>query len=170
MQNNMRINKDKRVLAISLSTRGFGYTVLEGKDRLVDYGNKGSVGKFKNVLLLAAATKIVRRNTPDMLVLRDMTADGKNRSKRVKELHHQLIALTKKHKIKVAKISGKKVRMALLNDEWATKHEMALHLATLFPEELGSRLPPKRKPWAKEHSRMDMFDAVGLAVAFMVSA
>jgi hypothetical protein len=35
-----------------------------------------------------------------------------------------------------------------------------------FPDELSTRLPPKRKPWKSEDSRMDIFDAVALAVVF----
>jgi hypothetical protein len=34
------------------------------------------------------------------------------------------------------------------------------------PEELASRMPPKRKLWKSEDGRMDIFDAVALAVAF----
>jgi hypothetical protein len=43
---------------------------------------------------------------------------------------------------------------------------MAEMLATQFPDELASRLPPKRKPWKSEDSRMDIFDAMALAVVF----
>jgi hypothetical protein len=35
----------------------------------------------------------------------------------------------------------------------------------MFPDELASCLPPKRKLHKSEDSRMDMFDAVGLAIA-----
>ena len=47
--------------------------------------------------------------------------------------------------------------------QWQALAEM---LAGKFPEELASRLPPKRRPWMSEDPRMDIFDAVGLAVAF----
>jgi hypothetical protein len=39
-------------------------------------------------------------------------------------------------------------------------------IAKRFPEELGSRLPPERKPWMSEDSRMNIFDAVALALVF----
>ena len=162
----MQINQTQRALAISLSSRGFGYAVLEGNNRLVDYGNKGYYQRFKNVWLLATAERIVKRNAPDVLVLQDITAKDKNRSDRVKELHRQLIALAKKQGIKMVKVSGKRVRLSLLNNEQATKHEIALHLATLFPDELGSRVPPKRQAWMNVHPRMDTFEAVGLVTAF----
>jgi hypothetical protein len=43
---------------------------------------------------------------------------------------------------------------------------MADKLAKQFPIELAGKLPPKRRPWENEDGRMDMFDAVGLAVVF----
>ena len=43
---------------------------------------------------------------------------------------------------------------------------MAEMIAMQFPDELASRLPPKRKPWKSEDARMDIFDAVALAVVF----
>ena len=41
---------------------------------------------------------------------------------------------------------------------------MAELLVMQFPDELASRLPPKRKTWESEDGRMDIFDAVALAV------
>jgi hypothetical protein len=43
-------------------------------------------------------------------------------------------------------------------------------LATRFPEELAPRLPPKRKPWISEDYRMDIFDAVALAIVLITKA
>lgn len=163
----MQTNQSKRVLAISLSSRGFGYACLEGRSRLVDYGSKAFYERFKNVWLLGKAAKLVQRNAPDILVLQDISAKDKARSKRVRELHRQLMALSKEQGIKMVKRSGKQVRLALLNDEQATKHELATHVAAVFPDELGSRLPPKRRSYDNEHPRMDYFDAAGLAVAFI---
>jgi hypothetical protein len=33
-------SKHSRILAVSLSSHGFGYAVLEGVETLIDYGNK----------------------------------------------------------------------------------------------------------------------------------
>jgi len=49
-------------------------------------------------------------------------------------------------------------------DGQGTKHALAEILAARFPEELGCRLPPKRRPWMSEDYRMDIFDAVALAL------
>jgi hypothetical protein len=43
---------------------------------------------------------------------------------------------------------------------------MAEQIGKLFPDQLASKVPPKRKLWKSELSRMDIFDAVGLAVVF----
>jgi len=45
---------------------------------------------------------------------------------------------------------------------------MAERLAKQFPDDLASRLPPKRRLWENEDARMDIFDAVGLVSYFTV--
>jgi hypothetical protein len=56
--------------------------------------------------------------------------------------------------------------MSLLGDVKGTKHEMAEMLAQKYSVELAGKLPPKRRPWENQDGRMDMFDAVGLAMVF----
>jgi hypothetical protein len=57
----------------------------------------------------------------------------------------------------------------LLGDAKGTKHEMAELLAQKYPVQLAGKLPRKRRAWQNEDGRMDMFDAVGLAVVFRMS-
>jgi len=47
-----------------------------------------------------------------------------------------------------------------------TKDGVAEIIAKQFPDELGSRLPPQRRPWTSEDYRMGIFDAMALALAF----
>jgi Holliday junction resolvasome RuvABC endonuclease subunit len=77
--------------------------------------------------------------------------------------------LARKQKIKVELISEVQLRTLLLGDPRVTKHEIAEMVAKLFPDELALRLPPKRRAWESADSRMDIFDAVALAVAFRMS-
>ena len=100
------------------------------------------------------------------MVLRSVKAKGTHRAPRIKKLHMQVVALAKKHKLRVVEISGPQLRNALLGSPKGTKQEMAELLAKQFPDELASRLPPKRKFYKSEDSRMDTFDAVGLALAW----
>jgi hypothetical protein len=66
-------------------------------------------------------------------------------------LSQKIIALAKTHKFKVALFSQEQVRQTFFADGKGTKHALAEILAKRFPEELGSRLPQKRKPWMSEH-------------------
>ena len=96
----------------------------------------------------------------------DVNAKGTHRAPRIKQLHRKVVALAKERKLKVGEISGTELRRLLLNNEDGTKQEMAELLAKQFPDELASRLPPKRALWKSEDARMDIFDAVELAVCF----
>lgn len=158
------IPEQVRVLAISLSSSGFGYAVMEGNDRLVGYG-KMVIKKNKNARVLAHADKIVSHYQPNILVLQDVNAKGAYRHKRIKELHRRIVVGAKKYKIKVVEISAKELRNMLLGNAAGTKQEMAELLAKQFPDELASRRPAKRKAWTSEDPRMDVFDAVGIALS-----
>ena len=154
-----------RVLSISLSSRGFGHAVMEGNNRLVDFGNK-VFHTDKNTRTLAHIKRLVIRNAPDVLVLQDVHAKGTHRAPRIKRLDRQVMELAKECGLKTVKITQREQRSALLGDENGTRYEMGVMMAKRFPDELASRLPPKRKPWQSEDNHMDFFDAVGLAVAF----
>jgi hypothetical protein len=58
----------------------------------------------------------------------------------------------------------------LLGNETGTRQELAGLLAQQFPDELASRIPTRRKAWTGGNARLDIFDAVGLAVAFRLKA
>jgi hypothetical protein len=162
---NMNRSKEFRILAISLSSRGFGYAILQGDDWLIDYGKK-RIDEDKNVRVLGHIGKMIASKQPDVLLLQDVNAKSTHRDPRIKQLHRTIVALAKKRTLKVVEISGTEMRRLLLGDVSGTKHEMAVLLAKRFPDELASRLPPKRKPWTSEDTRMDIFDAVALGAAF----
>lgn len=156
-------NKQFRIAAVSLSGNGFGYAIMEG-NTLVEYRNKMFFAD-KNANSLIHINKLLVRFHPDILVLNDVNAKGTYRAPRIKELHRKVVALAKRRKLKVAKISNVELRTLLLDNPKGTKHNMAERIAKQFPDELAARVPPKRKLWKSEANRMDIFDAVGLAVA-----
>ena len=63
------------------------------------------------------------------------------------------------------RISRAVLRRAFTAEQACTKYKIALAIAGRFPE-LAWRLPPIRKPWMSEDTRMGIFDAVALALAF----
>jgi hypothetical protein len=161
---NQTASKQIRILAIALTARGFGYCVMENQV-ILESGNKGVEGN-KNSQSVYKIEKLLKQFLPSLLVLQDVNAAGCRRAPRIKTLHRQIIKLAGNLKIKVSLFSGKLLRIALLGDVKGTKHEMAEFLAQKYPVELAAKLPPKRRAWENEDGRMDMFDAVGLAVVF----
>jgi hypothetical protein len=157
-------SKQIRILAIAPSARGFGYSVMEGQ-AILECGNKSATGN-KNVHSLSKIEKLMNFFQPSVLVLQDVNAKEIRRAPRIKALHQQIVELAEKRQCKVALFSGKKLRIALLDNAKGIKHEMAEALAKKFPAELAGKLPPKRRPWENEDGRMDIFDAVALAVVF----
>jgi hypothetical protein len=109
-------SKQFRILAVSLSSRGFGYAVMEGDTALILYGKKVIQGD-KNVRSLASIESLITRNQPDVLVLQDVNAKGTRRAPRIKELHRKVVILAKRHRLKTVKISGTELRELLLGNE-----------------------------------------------------
>ena len=151
-------------MGISLSSRGFGYAVMEAGGKLVGYGNT-VIRKNKNMQSQNHLRKTVARYQPEIMVLQDVNAVGTHRHPRIKQLHKRVIALAKLCKIDVVTFSNNQLRTRLLGKEHGTKHEMAEMIASRFPEDLANRLPPKRICQDHEDARIDIFDAAGLAHA-----
>ena len=154
-----------RLLSIAISTRGFGYAVMEGNNDLVAFGARGVKGD-KNVRCRRSIEKLLKLYWPDVLVLYDVKAKDARRGPRTQRLHEEIMTLAKQQKLKIAVFPITDVRSSLLSNSKATKHELAISMAKKFPDELASRLPPKRRPWMSEDRRMDIFDAVSLACAY----
>jgi Holliday junction resolvasome RuvABC endonuclease subunit len=156
--------KNERILAIAPSSRGFGFAVMEGGDTLVDWGVRSVTGD-KNIDALKKAEAMIALYKPGVLVLEDASAKRSRRSRRIRDLTKQIIATTARRRINVALLSREQVMQTFFEDGRGTKHSIARILAMRFREELGHRLPPKRKPWNSEDYRMGIFDAVALALA-----
>jgi Holliday junction resolvasome RuvABC endonuclease subunit len=152
-----------RVLAIAPSIRGFGFAVIEGRDTLVDWGVKTVQGN-KNANSLRKVEELIAHYQPGVLVLQD--TENSRRSARIKALSRKIIAMAATRNVSVKLFSQEQVRRTFFDDGKGTKHAVAEILAKRFPEELASRLPPKRKPWMSEDYRMNIFDAVALALMF----
>ena len=155
--------KYPRILAIAPSTRGFGFALLEGLDMLVDWGVKPVKGD-KNSQSLVKVEELVVRYQPDMMVLQDTSSKESRRSERIRTLSKQIISLAATRKISVTLFSREQVMKVFFADSQGTKQTLAEIVANKFPEELGFRLPPKRRPWMSEDSRMDIFDAMALVL------
>src|SRR5262249_20908325 len=137
--------KDIRVLAIDPSPRGFGFAVLEGPNRLIDWGVKETkTDKKKRSLQLVA--DLIEHNQPNVIVVEDYGAKGSRRCGRVCELITEISKLAVQRKVKVRSFSRLKVKQAFAEAGATNKYEIAIAIAKRFPE-LAPRLPRFRKPW-----------------------
>src|SRR5215467_15453342 len=100
---------DKRVLTVDPSTRGLGYAVLEGPDRLIDWGVKETkTDKKRRPLKLI--DDLIGLYQPNVIVVEDYAAKGSRRCRRVRELIGDIAKLAVKRKIKVRRYSRLKVK------------------------------------------------------------
>lgn len=147
-------------MAITPSTRGFGYAVLDEGSIFVDWGVKTVKGKEKNAQSLAKVEQLLAQYQPTRLVMANHA--GSRRAERIRDLSEDIITLATRRKLKVRRFTRPQINQVFLSDAKGTKHALAETLARMFPEELASHLPPKRRAWMSEDARMDMFEAVAL--------
>ena len=158
----MRKENARRVLAVDPFSRGVGFAVLEGPERLIDWGLR-TTGRADNAKSARVIDKLVDRFRPDVLALEDWESAGSRRCVRVKILLDR-VAADEGTRVLVRFIARRDVRAIGPLPQTGTKRGRACFLADRFPE-LQPFLPPVRKPWMPEDDRMAIFDAVGFAVA-----
>lgn len=159
--------KNLRILSIAPSARGFGFAVLDEQGALVNWGTTRAT-KDINAGCLKKVNKLMDDYEPGVIVLEDASAKDSRRAPRIRELTNQIVAAALSRHFKVVLFSRKQIHRKLHAGQQATKHMIAQIIAERFPEELKSLLPSKRRPWESEDDRMDIFDAVALAVVSRV--
>jgi hypothetical protein len=157
----------KRVLALDVRPRSFGYVVFEGPDLLLDWGVQ-SFRNGRNAVRIPLATKtaaLLEDFRPAVVVAKEPPSRIKvNRARTRKIL--ELI----RHKASLRGIRTRVFKRCAATSffggkERVTKHQIATTLAERFAE-LRPFLPPKRKLWESEDYRMSIFDAAALGVAY----
>lgn len=155
-------SKEIRILAIDPSTRGFGFAVLEGANRLIDWGTR-SARKNKNDACRKKIADLIDCYQPDILVVENCVVKGSRRCLRVRRLIDAIAKLAGERKIRTRRISRKQVQAAFVETGTSTKHEIATVISKRFPE-LVPHLPPERKAWMSEDCRERVFGAVGMTL------
>jgi hypothetical protein len=158
----------KRILAIDPTHRGFGYVIFEGPDFLIDWGVRHVVGP-KNKASIAAAAELITRYRPRIMVLEDVAAKDCRRRRRVRELVEIMDQYGRERGLTVRKVAQARVKRTFLPFGIQNKNQMARLIAARFTE-LARAVPPERKPWMSEDSRMTIFDAAAFALAFFLAS
>src|SRR5205085_8848947 len=96
---NKEHDRERLLLAIYPTTRGFGFVVFEGQQRTIDWGVKDARGD-KNRKVLAKIEQLVSWYRPDMLVLENAHGPGSRRAERIRQLHALVVELAKTQKIR----------------------------------------------------------------------
>lgn len=153
---------DKRVLALDVHPRSFGFVVFEGPNRMLDWGIK-SFRPGVNAVKVPAGKKLLallEEFNPSAIVIR------KPEMRRKTTMLSTIKRQADSRNIPVRFISRRDVNRAFVGFE-SNKYEVASALAKQFPA-LASKLPPKRKCWQSEDYRMGIFDAAAVGVAYFV--
>jgi hypothetical protein len=157
-----------RVLAVDPTTKGFGFVIFEGPERLIDWG-VAYVGRDKKAGALLRVTALLRRYDPDILVIEDHASRACRRRDRARDLLRAISHLASAHSIVMHRVSMRSVRAIFSAVGVTTKYQIAAALASRYPE-LAPFLPRRRKPWMSEDDRMGIFDAAAFAIAYFESA
>jgi len=158
----MANSSPNRVLGIDPFSRGVGFVVLEGPERLIDWGLR-TTGHADNDKAARIVENLIGRFQPDVLSLEHWASTGFRRCKRVQMLLER-IATTESRNRKIQMITREQIRAIGPAPLASTKRGRACLLTERFPK-LGSLLPPFRKPWMPEDDRMAIFDALSFALS-----
>jgi hypothetical protein len=153
----------KRVMALDIRSRSFGFVVFEGPNHMLDWGIKSFRPGINAVKVPAAKRLLVLLDEfmPSAIVIRKREiARKRKKTKMLTTIERQ----ARNRRVPVRFISRRDVNRAFVGFE-SNKYEVASALARQFPE-LASSLPPKRKIWQSEDYRMGIFDAAAVGVAY----
>jgi hypothetical protein len=159
-----KFTNEHRVLAIDPTTKGFGFAVLEGEKKLVEWGTREANGN-KNGSCLSEIGNLIRLYQPGVIVVEDCESKHSRRSRRVKDLVRQITRAATGWRVKLCRVSRLAVKRLFSPLGAVNKYEIAKMITQQFVE-LALRLPPQRKSWMAEDERFAIFDAVAFALAY----
>ena len=147
----------ERVVAVELTRKGFAFGVLEGEERLIDWGTRESGRDVAR--LLPALRSVTERYRPDRLVLEEPAGSPKKRGGRT------LLAWIEQwacdSELPVVAIENEALHRYAGSDR---RYEVACRAARQF-EVLQPYLPDKRRRWESERPMLGAFIAVARGLA-----
>jgi len=155
---------EPRIVAVHPTSRGFGFAVLEGPGRLIDWGTR-TAPPDRDGPTLDGVRSLIALYRPAAMIVEDPAGPTCRRCPRVKALIGSLKDLAGRSRVMAIPVTRTEVRRLFARAQAATKHEIARTIAEHFPE-LEPRLPPRRKPWMSQDERMSIFDAVAFGLTF----
>lgn len=117
-----------RALAIDPGSKGFAFVVLEGSERLIDWGGVTVAGSDVS-RFLERLGRLVDRYRPDILILEEPA--GSRRGKRAREWLVWAEDLASERDLEAVAVTRPQVAECM---GLSTRHEQAAALTKLFPE------------------------------------
>lgn len=156
-----------RIIAFEIRASKFGFAVLEGRDRLLDWGVRTfgeGVGSFESTLSDRLGTLLMFHD-PAVVVIRNREPQSTTNDKKVRMIIGTLKQVIRPGSTKLRILTTRQIRDRFAFGGSTTKHDIARNLSERF-EELSFKLPNKRKAYQSEAPVMLVFDALATAVAF----
>ena len=160
-------SNDRRIVAIALRSRRFGFAVFEGPNRLLDWGMV--FYPLNNDVQRAAASKrvasLLTLFIPSVVVVGRTRPLNVRNDSGIRPILRSIRREASSRLIPVRLMKKAEVREVFRLFRAKSKHEIASLVVQMFPELLW-KLPPRRRIWESEHPIMTMFDAVALGFAY----
>jgi len=158
------------ILGIQIDSRQIGYAVFEGAN-LIDWGSKDLRLRTRRMTPGTAITlfgKLVDQYQPDVIVLPTRTRTPNSaRSRFLQSIKFELARST----YRAVSYGRRDIREAferMVKSKSPSKYPIMKALGEWFPE-LRGILPMPRRRWDTEHYWTPVFDAISLAVTYLVT-
>ena len=148
------------VLAIHLTSHGFGWVLFEGKLVPVDFGI-ASAKANRSDRCMARFEKLLNQYQPSAIILEKF--EGTRRGERIRTLAKTMCGFAKNHEMDALIYGRDEVGTVVAGNAKATRHAVALAAAERLPM-LQHRLPEARKLWESADDRQCLFDAAALGI------
>ena len=159
----MRYKSLTRVLVLDLHPRRFGYVVVEGPEKLLDWGVRSHrrKGNPADGLIRRRLGPLLALWKPSVVVLREPLRT-RTPNPPINRFLKQIIMAAKNQRARFQILKKRPTDRA----DKLTKYQRAQAVIERFPV-LRQKLPPNRKTWESEHYRMSIFTAAALAIAYL---
>jgi RNase H-fold protein (predicted Holliday junction resolvase) len=158
---------DPRILAIDLRHRRFGFAVYEGHRMLLDWGVRAYpvINDDESSIAIKRLRTLISMFGPVAIVIKRERWEKRETNANMQKLIDAFESEAFARLIPIRLIREQDIRSTFVNFGCTTREENAAALARIFPE-LAWDLPAKRRTWQPEHSRMTVFDALAIGLAY----
>ena len=153
------------MLAFDANAIGLGYAVLEGPNRLLDWGMTRIRMRYSQ-RCIERVRSLIERYEPELIVVEDVH-NGFVKGQKARDLIKSAVKIAKQTRVPVREISAHHVFDVFSSSAAFNKDQIAMVIGSRFPG-LSYRLPNPRKYQGEgeQYWKMSIFDAVALVITF----